>query len=313
MVNNSFEYEDDFSDELDLVKLVSTDANDLNQYLVFKGSNDEWYGINVSKVEEVMVYDKNIDMAHNNDKTSIIYATADIRDSMTTLVYYDDWFDNPHLDDSAYELIILANYGGHKLGIIVAEVANIITIENNKMSDNSKSNPKTTFISKIDIEGNNQICTIFDGDKMLLDIFDDVDEDSPSVFSNEVRNVLATKRVYFADDSKFVRALVEELFKKLKMQYKIFSDGSLLVEYLESNPEENVDLFITDLEMPNMGGREVIVKIRENSKYDNIPILVHTNMSNNVMDEELNQIGANGVISKMNMVNLGEAMIKELT
>jgi len=100
-----FEFEDEY-DELDLVKLVSTNANDLNQYLVFKGSNEEWYALNVSKVEEVMVYDKNINIAHNNDNKSIIYGTADIRDTMTTLVYFDDWFENQHLDDSEYELII---------------------------------------------------------------------------------------------------------------------------------------------------------------------------------------------------------------
>ncbi len=309
----NIEFEDEIDvDELDLVKLVSTNANDLNQYLVFKGSNEEWYGINVSKVEEVMVYEKSIDIAHNNDKENIIFGTADIRNSMTTLIYYDDWFENKHLDDSEYELIILANYGGHKLGIIVKEVANIITIEADKMSDNSKSNSKTTFISKVLIEADEQICTIFDGDKMLLDLFDDVEEESADIFSQESRELLSTKTVYFADDSKYVRHLVEGLFNKLNMRYKIFTDGAFLIEYLENNPDEIVDLFITDLEMPNMGGREVIVNIRKDHKYDEISILVHTNMSNSVMDEELSQIGSNGVISKLNMINLGEAMIKEL-
>lgn len=309
----SVEFEDEIdTDELDLVKLVSTNANDLNQYLVFKGSNEEWYGINVSKVEEVMVYEDNIEIAHNNDNKNIIYGTADIRNSMTTLIYYDDWFDNKRLLDNEYELIILANYGGHKLGIIVKEVANIITIEANKMNDNSQSNTKTTFIAKVLIEGQEQMCTIFDGDKMLLDLFDDIEEESADIFSDKARELLSSKTVYFADDSKYVRHLVEELFTKLNMKYKIFTDGSLLLEYLDMHPDEIVDIFITDLEMPNMGGREVIMNIRKNDKFLNTPILVHTNMSNSVMDEELASIGSNGVISKLNMINLGEAMIKKL-
>lgn len=309
----SVEFEDEIdTDELDLVKLVSTNANDLNQYLVFKGSNEEWYGINVSKVEEVMVYEDNIEIAHNNDNKNIIYGTADIRNSMTTLIYYDDWFDNKRLLDNEYELIILANYGGHKLGIIVKEVANIITIEANKMNDNSQSNTKTTFIAKVLIEGQEQMCTIFDGDKMLLDLFDDIEEESADIFSDKARELLSSKTVYFADDSKYVRHLVEELFTKLNMKYKIFTDGSLLLEYLDMHPDEIVDIFITDLEMPNMGVREVIMNIRKNDKFLNTPILVHTNMSNSVMDEELASIGSNGVISKLNMINLGEAMIKKL-
>jgi len=307
-----FEFEDEY-DELDLVKLVSTNANDLNQYLVFKGSNEEWYALNVSKVEEVMVYDKNINIAHNNDNKSIIYGTADIRNTMTTLVYFDDWFENQHLDDSEYELIILANYGGYKLGIIVKEVANISTIEAEDMSDNSQSNDKTTFIAKNPIEAKEQRCTIYDGDKMLFDIFGSIEKQKEEVFDYEIKTLLSDKVVYFADDSKLVRNLVEELFIKLKMQYKIFTDGSLLIKYIESHPDEIVDLFITDLEMPNMGGREVIKKIREKSIYDNTPILVHTNMSNDIMEGELIRVGANRVIGKMNMLNLSKAIIKELS
>lgn len=304
---------DDEHEELDLLQLVSNDANDLNQYLVFKGSNDEWYAINVSKIEEVMVFDKNIDIAKNNDEESIVYGTADIRKSMTTLIYFDDWYGNEHLKDSDYELVILTNYGGHKLGIIVKEVANISTIAANEMSDNSQSNAKSTFISKISIEGKEQMCTIYDGDKMLLDIFERIEKESEHVFSQSTVAALANKVVYYADDSKFVRNLVEQLFNKLGINYKIFTDGSFLVQYLKNHPQEKVDLFITDLEMPNMGGRELVITIRQESAYDEIPILVHTNMANSVVEDELLSVGANKVVGKINIVDLSEAMIEEIT
>ena len=309
-----FEFEDETeADELDLVNLVSTNANDLNQYLVFKGSNEEWYAINVSKIEEVMVYDKEIEIAHNNDGDNIIYGTADIRDTMTTLIYFDEWFGNERLDDSAYELIILANYGGHKLGIIVKEVANISTIEAAKMSDNSQNNDKTTFVSKVFVEGEEHICTIYDGDKMLLDVFESVEGHDEQAVALETIRQLSNKTVYYADDSKFVRTLVEQLFNKLEVNYKIFTDGSFLIEHLKTHPQEKVDLFITDLEMPNMGGREVVKKIREDSFYDNTPILVHTNMSNSVIESELLRIGANQVVKKIDMFDLSEAMLGEIT
>ncbi|PHR54084.1 MAG: hypothetical protein COA44_14295 [Arcobacter sp.] len=303
---------DDEEDELDLLQLVSNDSNDLNQYLVFKGSNLEWYAMNVSKIEEVMVYDENISISYNNDKKNIICATADIRNSMTSLIYFDDWYENKRLDDSEYELIILANYGGHKLGIIVKEVAHITAIEADKMSDNTQSNAKSTFIAKIIIEGKEEMCTIYDGDQMLLDVFDNIEEQEQYTFDTKDLEAIKNKLVFFADDSKFVRNLVENLFKTLNVSYKIFNDGSFLVEYLHSHPNEKVDLFVTDLEMPNLSGREVIVSIRKDKTYANSSIIIHTNMSNSVMDTELRQVGATQVIAKMNMLNLGKAMIKEL-
>jgi two-component system chemotaxis response regulator CheV len=38
-------------EELDIVKLVSTDANDSNQYLLFEGSDGQYYAKNVSKID----------------------------------------------------------------------------------------------------------------------------------------------------------------------------------------------------------------------------------------------------------------------
>lgn len=303
---------DDENDELDLVKLVSTNANDLNQYLVFKGSNEEWYAINVSKIEEVMVFNKEIDIAKNNDEDSIIYGTADIRDSMTTLIYFDDWYANEHLDDREYELVVLTNYGGHKLGIIVKEVASISTIDADEMFDNSQNNAKSTFIAKVMIEGEEQMCTIYDGDKMLLDVFERIEKQSEITFSQNTVNAMTDKVIYYADDSKFVRNLVEQLFNKLKINYKIFTDGSFLVEYLHKHPHEKVDLFITDLEMPNMGGRELVINIRQESFYDDVPILVHTNMANSVVEDELLRVGATKVVGKINIADLSESMIKVL-
>ena len=81
---------------------------------------------------------------------------------------------------------------------------------------------------------------------------------------------------------------------------------------MESHPHEDVALFITDLEMPKLGGREVIRRIREKDVYKDTPILVHTNMSNNAMESELFEIGANDIIAKINMLTLGNAILKEL-
>lgn len=305
-------FEEEFDDELDLLQLISNSANDLNQYLLFKGSSREWYGLNVSKIEEIMIYDKQMELSRNSDRESIIFATADIRGSMTTLLYFDEWYGNKRLADEEYELIILLNYGGHRLGIIVKEVADIVAIEPSQMSDNSQNNAKSTFVAKVSVEGEMHMCTIYDGDKMLLDIFDDVTLEQEQDFSRELKETLAKKMIFFADDSKFVRTLVERLFLSLGVEYKIFHDGADLLRHLSSHPNCEVDLFITDLEMPQVSGREVIRTLRKQSEYKDVSILVHTNMSNSIMAQELIEIGATAVISKIDMERLAKAVMQEL-
>jgi len=297
-------YEDE--DELDLVKLVTTSANDANQYVVFSGSNGELYAKNVSKLEELLVY-KDLKIAKNSDKESLIIGTADIRGKMTTLINFDEWMGNEVLEDEAYELVVMASYGGHRFGMIIQSVENIVTIEAEEMMDNSKDNPKATFITRLNIRGQERLCTIFDSDKMLLDVFDTIDtkamEDTKKI--EEVKNV---KLVLFADDSRFIRKMAESLFNKMGLKYRMYENGQLLLEDLKYIAPEEITLFIIDLEMPVLGGREVIEKIRQDDKYNSINIVVHTNMSNDAMENELKAKNVAEIIGKVDMLRLSNAI-----
>jgi len=295
--------EDD--EELDLVALVTANANDTSQYLIFEGSDTQLYAKNVSKIEELLVY-KDIDIArtHGND---LIVGTADIRGNMTTIVNFDKWFGNEVLDESEYELIILAHYGGHRLGIVVKRVELIVNIPPNTMTDNSENDEKTSFITKVNIGQKSKMCIIFDSDKMLLDIFDTIDTKAMED-TKTIQKVDTDKMVLFADDSKFIRKMAESLFTKMGLKYRMYENGQLLIDDLKNIAPEEIALFITDLEMPVMGGRDVIDNIRADKKYDGINIIVHTNMSNDNMGDSLISAGAQKIIGKVNMFALGEAI-----
>ena len=306
-INNDFENDDD-DEELDLIKLVTTNANDTSQYLIFVGSDNQYYAKNVSKIEELLVY-KDLDIVNNID-TGLIVGTADIRGNMTTIVNFDKWFGNEVLDDKDYELVILAHYGGHRMGIVVKRVEYIVNIPSNTMTDNSENNDKTSFITKVQVAGKEELCVIFDSDKMLLDVFDKIDGQSKAQTKQFKPIESSHKKVIFADDSRFIRRMVEDLFITLDVDYNIYDDGKQLIDDLENIPANEIGLFITDLEMPVMGGRDVIRIVRENSDYSHINIIVHTNMSNDNMENTLLDAGCQDIIGKVNMLKLGEAIKK---
>ena len=298
---------DDDDDELDLVALVSANANDTSQYLIFEGSDGQYYAKNVSKIEELLVY-KDIDIAKIHSD-GLIEGTADIRGNMTTIINFDRWFGNEVLDESEYELIVLAHYGGHRLGIVVKRVEYIVNIPPDTMTDNSQNDEKTSFITRVNIGQKSKMCLIFDSDKMLLDVFDTIDtkamEDTRAI--EKVKN---DKLVLFADDSRFIRKMAESLFTKMGLKYRMYENGQLLLEDLQYISPEEISLFITDLEMPVLGGRDVIDNIRKEKKYNGVNIIVHTNMSNDNMADSIIAAGAQDIIGKVNMLALSEAIQK---
>jgi len=297
----------DDEDELDLVALVSANANDTSQYLIFEGSNEQFYAKNVSKIEELLVY-KDIDIVRNNND-SLIIGTADIRGNMTTIVRFDEWFGNKVLDDSEYELIILAHYGGHRLGIVVKRVEYIVNIPAETMTDNSENDEKSSFLTRVQIGQRDEMCTIFDSDKLLLDVFNTIDAKAMED-TKRSQTLDNDKYILFADDSRFIRSMAEELFLQMDMKFKMYENGQTLIDDLNTITLDDIGIIITDLEMPVLGGREVISKIREDKQYDSINIIVHTNMSNDNMSDTLLENGAQEIIGKVNMLALSEAIKK---
>ena len=79
------------------------------------------------------------------------------------------------------------------------------------------------------------------------------------------------KVILVADDSPSIRKFVS--FSLTMQGYEVISacDG---MEALEKLPNAKVDLVVTDLNMPNMDGFELIKAIRANPEYEELPIII---------------------------------------
>lgn len=295
-------------DELDLVKLVSSNANDANQYLIFEGSNQEFYALNVAKIDEILIFDE-FEIAKNTDG-GLILGTAQIRGIMTPLIIFDAWFGNLVLDKKEYELMILASYGGHRIAMIVKRIEDIIVIESHEMQSNSDNNANTTFITKTKLRGAMHLCTIFDSDKMLLDIFSEETTQTEKLLDKITKQHLSSKTIFFADDSRFIRRMVQKLLSQLGLTFQMFENGLELINAIEIFPADEIALVITDIEMPVKSGYEVISTLRGNRRYNEINIIVHTNMANTQMEDALLRQGANRVIGKVNIDTLESAIVE---
>ena len=72
-------------------------------------------------------------------------------------------------------------------------------------------------------------------------------------------------------------------------------DGMEAVELL---PTQSIDLIITDLNMPNMDGFELIKAVRENDNNKDIPIIILSSLSGSEEIERGLNIGANSYMVK---------------
>ncbi len=98
-----------------------------------------------------------------------------------------------------------------------------------------------------------------------------------------------------ADDSASIRQMVSFTLKNAAYDVVEAVDGSDALNKLNST---KVDMLLTDLNMPNMDGIELIRQTRTNSQYKFIPIVMLTTESQAEMKQKGKQAGATGWIVK---------------
>jgi CheY-like chemotaxis protein len=97
------------------------------------------------------------------------------------------------------------------------------------------------------------------------------------------------------DDSATVRKFVSVSLSMQGFQVITASDG---MDALEKLPQQQVDLLVTDLNMPNMDGFELIRALRENPQYKDLPVIILTSLTDEVSRETGAKLGVNSFLVK---------------
>lgn len=104
-----------------------------------------------------------------------------------------------------------------------------------------------------------------------------------------------TKTILAVDDSKTMRDMVSYTLKEAGYNTLEAEDGKAALDVLAGNA---VDAIITDLNMPNMNGFDLIRNVRMNAKYKFTPILMLTTEGDDSKKQEGKEAGATGWIIK---------------
>ncbi len=104
--------------------------------------------------------------------------------------------------------------------------------------------------------------------------------------------------VILADDSATARMVIRRCFEIAGLHEATFLEGVNGREALELARENEVDLIISDLNMPEMDGSELLDSIKSDADLESIPVVMITSSKNEAMEAELLEKGALKVLSK---------------
>ncbi|MDP2770622.1 MAG: chemotaxis protein [Giesbergeria sp.] len=111
-----------------------------------------------------------------------------------------------------------------------------------------------------------------------------------------------------ADDSFVARSLIEQELKALHAPYEMTKSGkeawdrlNALVEVAEAEGKTILDkvcLVLTDLEMPEMDGFTLTRNIKQDARFNGLPVLIHSSLSGSANEDHVRSVGADGYVAK---------------
>ena len=109
---------------------------------------------------------------------------------------------------------------------------------------------------------------------------------------------LAVKnKLLLVEDSIIIRTQMQRLLKGAGYEVTIAEDG---LQGLNKVQTQDFDLVLSDIEMPNLNGLEMTAKIRQQSQYDRLPIVLITTLSSPEDKRRGEEAGANAYLTKGN-------------
>ncbi|MFP6153108.1 chemotaxis protein CheV1 [Helicobacter pylori] len=297
-------------------QVTSLHKNNELQLLCFRlGKNKDLYAVNVFKIREVVKYHGNLTIiSHENN--SLVEGLIIIRELTIPLIDMKKWFyydsQNKNKDLRPYriekekgedDIVMICEFSRWTIGVRIYEADRILSKKWTEMEQSaglggSAGNNKLVSRTRY-FDG--RLVQVVDIEKMLIDVFPWIEEEKHSDLET-LSKIHSNQCVLLADDSPSVLKTMQMILDKLGVKHIDFINGKTLLEHLFSPTTDvsNIGLIITDLEMPEASGFEVIKQVKNNPLTSKIPIVVNSSMSGSSNEDMARSLKADDFISKSN-------------
>lgn len=271
------------------------------EILLFSIGTQETFGINVFKVKEVcraMPITKTPNMPAGVD--GIVSLRGHIIPVLTLAKFLgaDESLIGPQ------ETMMVAEYSRHILGFLVRDVDRIIRVDWDKVhpADGMLSGYHD-LITAITELPDGKLVSLLDVEQVLANAFGE------DVVGNVERVQSAQEIcVFFADDSAVARKKISEVLDKMGIKHMQANNGREAWERLKGLADaaqatgtklsEQIQVVLTDAEMPEMDGYVLTQNIKSDRRFDDIPVVMHSSLSSEANRDMGKRVGVDYYVPK---------------
>lgn len=285
--------------------LLESGTNELE--IVEFGIGKNKFGINVIKVKEIInpVPITVVPQAHHN-----VEGIIELRGEVLPVVNVAEALGLPTSENPQQDKFIVAEFNQQKIVFHVHSVTQIHRISWQQIEKPSDmyQGQDSQIIGVIKL--NNEMILLLDFEKIVVEINPETGINVQQVKRLGKRSS-SEKKLVIAEDSPLLRKLLHDTLEEAGFHnLDFFENGLDAYNYLEGlvdsekDLRSEVQLVITDVEMPQMDGHHLTKRIKEHPKLSVLPVIIFSSLITDSLRHKGQVVGADAQISKPEIAEL---------
>ncbi len=281
------------------------------EILLFSLGTRETFGINVFKVREV---GRTPHITKTPNMPKGVEGLVSLRGNVIPVISLVSFLDTQGQVVERGKTMMVAEYSKRTLGFLVHEVDRIIRVDWEKVkAPESVLSTNQVLITAITELENGTLVSILDVEQILANAFGEaiIVDVPPAHVSEDIG-------VFFVDDSVVARKKITEVLDRLKVKHKHATNGAEAWTRLQGlaahaqqtgvNLRDDVRLILVDAEMPEMDGYVLTKSIKADSRFDGIPVVMHSSLSSEANRAMGQAVGVDAYVAKFDAEVLADTL-----
>jgi two-component system, chemotaxis family, chemotaxis protein CheV len=314
------EMSDLFKDINARTKLAGTNKLEILMFTLgmdARSGRRETYGINVFKVREVMRIPS---ITKAPDMPASVEGMVSLRGALVPVIDLAKYINMQ--TETKPTIMIVTEYNGHTQGFLVEAVDTILRLDWSAMKVppemlNAQLGGLVVAVTELP---DKRLVMMMDVEKVLADTGNfGTDE---LLFKHIKPIGLTNRTIFYVDDSPVARKQISRTLDAMGVHYISAVNGRKAWEELKKLADsadvahipvsDLIQVILTDVEMPEMDGYMLTRKIKEDQRFSNIPVLMHSSLSSTSNQQLGKAVGVDEYVPKFEPQKLSQTLIRLL-
>ncbi|MDK2123803.1 chemotaxis protein [Parachitinimonas caeni] len=281
------------------------------EILLFSLGSRETFGINVFKVREVSQTPR---ITKTPNMPNGVEGVISLRGNIIPVISLAKFVHPSEYNPQSESTMIVTEFSKHTQAFLVHEVDRIIRVDWNKVrAPETMLAGHQAMITALTELDDGKLVSILDVEQILSSVIGErVVPEIPKAQLDQDRFM------FFVDDSVVARKEIVSVLDKIGAKYHQATNGSEAWDKLQNianryqhdgqKLHDHLKLILVDAEMPEMDGYVLTKHIKSDSRFQGIPVVMHSSLSSNANRAMGSSVGVDAYVAKFDPIILAETV-----